>query len=68
MLSNNDAKWLVSRNNNYKPENLMQILQGWNKVGILPVAYANNHFYNILDLLKEWGVEFPMLMWLIYHI
>ena len=57
MLSNNDAKWLVSRNNNYKPENLMQILQGWNKVGILPVAYANNHFYNILDLLKEWGVE-----------
>lgn len=57
VFSNNDAKWLVSRNNNYKPENLMQILQGWNKVGLLPVAYANNHFYNILDLLKEWGVE-----------
>ena len=35
----------------------MQILQGQNKVGILPVAYANNHFYNILDLLKEWDAE-----------
>ena len=57
VFSDNDAKWLVSRNNNYKPENLMQILQGLNKVGILPVAYANNHFYNILDLLKEWDAE-----------
>lgn len=57
VFSDNDAKWLVSRNNNYKPENLMQILQGRNRVGILPVAYANSHFYNILDLLKEWGTE-----------
>lgn len=57
VLSNNEAKWLVSRNNNYKSEDLMLILQGWNKVGILPVSYANNHFYNILDLLKEWGAE-----------
>ena len=57
VFSNNDTKWLVSRNNNYKPENLMQILQGREKVGILPITYANGHFYNILDLLKEWGVE-----------
>lgn len=57
VFSNNDTKWLVSRDNNYKPENLMQILQGWKKAGILPIAYANSHFYNILDLLKEWGVE-----------
>lgn len=57
VFSDNDVQWLVSRDTNYEPEKLMLILQGYNKVGIMPVSYMEHRFFNIPDLLKELGAE-----------
>lgn len=55
ILSEERASWIVSREVNTKPELMMPILLGDNKVGLQPVVYFNNVFLSIQTLLEQQG-------------
>ena len=56
VLSEESTKWIVSREVNTKPELMMPILLGDNKVGLQPVTYYNNSFLSVQTLLEQQGV------------
>lgn len=50
-----DCKWLVARNPNRNPEDLMPILLGRKSPGLSPIVYEEPLFTDALDLLKGYG-------------
>ena len=57
VLSNTRSHWIVSRNINIEPEDMMPILLGNSETGIQPVVYDDGVFDNIINLLQKNGVQ-----------
>ena len=55
VFSDNQYQWLVNRDIYYEPEYLMLRLQGKQKLRNQPVVYFNSKFYNIINVLEEFG-------------
>ena len=57
VLSDTRNHWIVSRNINRDPEDMMPILLGESEAGIQPVVYDNEIFDDIISLLQRSGVQ-----------
>ena len=57
VLSDTRNHWIVSRNINRDPEDMMPILLGESETGIQPVVYDNGIFDDIISLLQRSGVQ-----------
>ena len=56
VVSNEKFNWIVNRDIYSEPEYLMPRLIGEEKISNQPIVYYNNKFYNIINLLEEFGV------------
>lgn len=52
VLSETNAEWIVGRDTNINPEQLMPILRGEKANGINPLVYDDGLFLNLYDFLK----------------
>ena len=57
VLSDTRGHWIVSRDINREPEDMMPILLGDSEAGIQPVVYDNGIFDDIINLLQKNGVQ-----------
>ncbi len=57
VLSDTRDHWIVSRDINREPEDMMPILLGDSEAGIQPVVYDNGIFDDIINLLEKNGVQ-----------
>lgn len=55
VMSENHNEWIVARNPYNKQEHSMSILCGINKVGLIPIAFSDSRFLNLVDLLQNFG-------------
>lgn len=53
VFSTENVEWLVSRDQNYNPENQMSILNGYSKVGMIPLCYLDGSFCSIISILEH---------------
>lgn len=53
VFSTEYVEWLVSRDQNYNPENQMSILNGDSKVGMTPLCYLDGRFCSIISILEH---------------
>lgn len=57
VLSEENTRWIVCRDINREPEDMMPILLGDSKAGIQPVVFDNGIFDCIINILQKNGVQ-----------
>ena len=56
VLSEEEHKWIVSRDTN-RPERQMQILLGKTHAGLTPTVYQNEQFVSLFECLNRYGIS-----------